>query len=90
MILQESLQSGPNFFILLNYCSYVCLLNLNCSLCKFNRYFADNYGDICFLKKDKPNGYEFIEKYNKFASCDYCCKTGKNNDICNISILLFC
>ena len=59
---------------------------LNYSLCKFNRYFADNYGDICFLKKDKPNGYEFIEKYNKFASCDYCCKTGKNNDICNICL----
>ena len=55
---------------------------LNCSLCKFNRYFADNYADLCFLKKERPNGYEFMEEYNKFVSCDYCCKIGENNDIC--------
>ena len=55
---------------------------LNCSLCKFNRYFADNYADICFLKKERPNGYEFMEQYKKFVSCEYCCKTGENSDIC--------
>ena len=66
--------------------TFVQTTHLNCSLCKFNRYFADNYGDICFLKKDKPNGYEYIKKYNKFSSCDYCCKTGENNEICNICL----
>ena len=59
-------------------------MHLNCSLCKFNRYFADNYGDICFLKKDKPNGYEFMEYYNKYSSCDYCCKSGAYSEICDI------
>jgi hypothetical protein len=60
---------------------------LNCTLCKFNRYFADNYGDLCFLKKERPTGYEFMEKYNKFSSCDYCCKTNKTDDyICDICL----
>ena len=59
-------------------------MHLNCSLCKFNRYFADNYGDICFLKKEKPNGYEFMEYYNKYSSCDYCCKSGAYSEICDI------
>ena len=66
--------------------TFVQKVHLNCSLCKFNRYFADNYGDICFLKKDKPNGYEYMERYNKFSSCDYCCKSGISNDICNICV----
>ena len=61
-------------------------LTLNCSLCKFNSYFADNYADLCFLKKDRPKGYEFIEEYNKFASCDYCCKTNANDEVCNVCL----
>ena len=24
-----------------------------------------------------------MEKYKKFVSCEYCCKTGENSDICN-------
>ena len=60
--------------------------HLKCSLCKFSRYFADNYGDKCFHKKNKPHGYEFMEKYNKFSSCEYCCKAGANSDICDICL----
>lgn len=59
---------------------------LNCTLCKFNSYFSDNYADLCFLKKEKPLGYEFIEKYNKFSSCDYCCKTNNDNVICDVCL----
>ena len=59
---------------------------LNCSLCKFNSYFADNYGDLCFLKKERPKGYEFIEGYSKFSSCDYCCKTNKIDEICDVCL----
>ena len=66
--------------------TYIKDVTLNCSLCKFNRYFADNYGDICFLKKEKPRGYEFIEKYQKFSSCDYCCKTNKTDYICDVCL----
>lgn len=67
--------------------TYVGLSTLNCSLCTFNRYFADSYGDICFLKKDRPKGYEFIEKYKKFSSCEYCCKVKSNDDeICDICL----
>ena len=64
--------------------TYIGETTLNCSLCNFNRYFADNYGDICFLEKERPKGYEFIEKYKKFASCQYCCKTQRKDDICDI------
>ena len=59
---------------------------LNCSLCKFNSYFADNYADLCFLKKDKPKGYEFMEEYHKFSSCDYCCKTNNPDYICDVCL----
>ena len=62
------------------------MTTLNCTLCKFNRYFADNYADICFLKKERPDGYEFMEDYKKFSSCDYCCKIGEagvEDYICN-------
>ena len=62
------------------------MTTLNCTLCKFNRYFADNYADICFLKKERPGGYEFMEDYKKFSSCDYCFKTwetGEEDYICN-------
>ena len=52
-------------------------------MCNYNRYFADNYGDICFLKKERPKGYEFIEKYKKFSSCEYCCKTRGEDYMCN-------
>ena len=65
---------------------YNYINTLNCTLCKFNSYFADNYADLCFLKKERPKGYEFIEKYNKFSSCDYCCKTNKIDDVCNICL----
>ena len=61
-------------------------VTLNCSLCKFNSYFADNYADLCFLKKERPNGYEFIEEYNKFSSCDYCCKTNKIDEVCDVCL----
>jgi hypothetical protein len=57
---------------------------LNCTLCKFNRYFADSYADICFLKKERPSGYEFMEEYKKFSSCEYCCKTMEEDYTCNI------
>jgi hypothetical protein len=59
---------------------------LNCSLCKFNSYFADNYADLCFLKKERPKGYEFMEEYHKFSSCDYCCKTNKSDYICDVCL----
>ena len=59
---------------------------LNCSLCKFNSFFADNYADLCFLKKERPKGYEFMEKYHKFSSCDYCCKTNKKDYICDVCL----
>ena len=36
------------------------------------------------MEKERPKGYEFIEKYKKFASCEYCCKTQSKDDICNI------
>ena len=55
---------------------------LNCSICKFYRYFADNYADLCFLKKGRPNRYEFMEQYKKFASCEFCYKINENSDIC--------
>ena len=31
-------------------------VTLNCTLCKFNSYFSDNYADLCFLKKERPKG----------------------------------
>ena len=62
--------------------SYIEDIALNCSLCKFNRYFADDFGDICFSIKNRPAGYDFIEQYRKFASCVYCAKTGPIDDIC--------
>jgi hypothetical protein len=58
-------------------------ITLNCTLCKFNRYFADSYADICFLKKERPSGYEFMEDYKKFSSCEYCCKTKEEDYMCN-------
>ena len=61
-------------------------ITLNCTLCKFNSYFSDNYADLCFLKKERPKGYEFIDEYNKFSSCDYCCKTNKDDHICNVCL----
>ena len=63
--------------------SYIEDITLNCSLCKFNRYFADDYADLCFLKKNKTRGYEYMCNYHKFSSCEYCCKTGKKDDICD-------
>ena len=63
--------------------TYIEETTLNCTLCKFNRYFADDYADICFLKKDRPSGYEYMDKYSKFSSCEYCCKTGEKDDICD-------
>ena len=57
---------------------------LNCSLCNFDKNFADNFGDICFSNEKRPDGYEFIEKNKKYSSCDYCCRTKKQNDICDI------
>ena len=66
---------------------YNQVTTLNCTLCKFNSYFADNYADLCFLKKERPTGYEFMDEYNKFSSCDYCCKTNKPNDyVCDICL----
>ena len=59
---------------------------LNCTLCKFNSYFADNFGDLCFLKKERPKGYEYMELFNKFSSCEYCCKTHRNDYICNVCL----
>ena len=61
-------------------------LTLNCTLCKFNSYFADNYADLCFLKKERPKGYEYMESFHKFSSCEYCCKTHKADYICNVCL----
>ena len=69
--------------------TYVEDITLNCSLCKFNRYFADDFADICFLKKDRPSGYEFMDKYSKFSSCEYCCKTGETDDICDTCLNIY-
>ena len=66
--------------------SYISETTLNCTLCKFNSYFADNYADLCFLKKERPKGYEFMEDYHKFSSCDYCCKTNKTDYICDVCL----
>ena len=63
--------------------SYIEDITLNCTLCKFNRYFSDDFADICFLKKDRPSGYEYMDKYRKFSSCENCCKTGRKDDICD-------
>ena len=65
---------------------YISVTTLNCSLCKFNRYFAENYGDKCFLKKERPTGYEFVEEYRKFVSCEFCCKTQANNFKCDVCL----
>ena len=59
---------------------------LNCSLCNFDKNFADNFGDICFSSEKRPDGYEFIEKNQNYSSCDYCCRTKKQNDICDICL----
>ena len=67
-------------------CSAEGTITLNCALCKFNSYFADNFADLCFLKKERPKGYEFMERFNKFSSCEYCCKTHKDDYICNVCL----
>ena len=65
---------------------YIAETTLNCSLCKFNSYFADSYADLCFLKKERPKGYEFMEEYHKFSSCEYCCKTNTDDYICDVCL----
>ena len=59
---------------------------LNCSLCSFNRFFAENYEDVCFSEKNKPKGYELLENSKKFISCQYCCKTKKKNNNCDFCL----
>ena len=66
--------------------NYITRQTLNCSLCKFNSYFADDYADLCFLKKTRPRGYEFMEDYKKFSTCDYCCITNKTDYICDVCL----
>ena len=39
---------------------------LSCSLCKFNRNFADNYGDKCFLKKINPMDMNILKNIINF------------------------
>ena len=65
---------------------YISDTTLNCSLFKFNRYFDDNYGDLCFLKKERPKGYEFMEEYQKFFSCEFCCRANANDYICDVCL----
>ena len=59
---------------------------LNCELCNFDKFFADNHGDICYSNQKRPEGYELITKNNKYSSCEYCCKTNKQNDICDFCL----
>ena len=59
---------------------------LKCSLCNYNRFFADNHGDKCFTYENRPKGYELIEDEKKLYSCEYCCITKKNSSICNFCI----
>ena len=66
--------------------TYLYDTTLNCTLCNFDRFFAEDFGDICFSNIKKPKGYELSKKDKKFFSCDYCCVTKTNNVNCNFCL----